>query len=295
MMVRERIPGSQSVLRLRVSLSERLFSLAPAWAALAGALATGGMHWRRDDILLLLGSILLVDGLWGQLWTQLAGQTATDSPDPVAGRRLVAPLPYATSESALSGLWRWVVGGRRDEQGDQPGATWRALLVACLLTFGFAAFLGPVALVLSGVALLLAVFTGFLAKPGFVSGLCQALFEIGLPWLLAHVLFGGLRQPGWPLLIAVSYLLLHGASLSLRSGRRLWLINLTQLVPLACLIAVDQPVPAGVLAITLLAPLSWQSWLARADGGSMDPQGYRQLAQTWWWAGLLVASWGIGR
>ena len=295
MATREVSPGSQSVLKLRVWMSERLFGLAPAWALLAGALSTGGLHWRREEILLLVGSVLLVDGLWGQLWTQLAGQT-TEPSDSVEGQAgLVAPLPYAAPGSPLSNLWRWLVGSRGEKVGRQPAAGWRALLLSCLLTSGVALLLGPIAVLLSAMAALLAAAARFIPHRTFAHRLAQGLFEMGLPWLLAHLVFGGLLQPGWPLLIAVDYVLLHAGALSLRSRRGLWLINLAQFVPLVSLITARQPFLSTAFSITVLAPLSWQAWLGRADGGGLSLGRYREVAQIWWWAGMLVTAWGIGR
>ena len=74
MVQRERGCDSHSVLGLRVWLARQPFRLAPAWATLAGALASGGLRWQRKDGLLLLLAIILADGLWGQLWTLLVRQ-----------------------------------------------------------------------------------------------------------------------------------------------------------------------------------------------------------------------------
>lgn len=284
---------SRSVLGLRVWLARHPLRLAPAWATLAGALASGGLRWQREDGLLLLLAIFLSDGLWGQLWTLLARQDSPASQESATNVALMPPLPYAAPAAPASRLWRWLAGD--SGQGEaQPTTAWRALLMAALFSFGLALLLGPAALLLTVVALPLAGLARYLPRRSFCGALVQAVFEIGLAWLLGHLLFAGLRWPPIPLVVAAGYVWLHMGALALCGRRGLWLVNLAQLIPLACLVALKRPLAAGALGVTLLPPLAWQPWLrGEGDEGGFDTGEYLQRAQVWWWAGMLLAAWAI--
>ena len=287
-------PGSQSVLRLGIGLAEFPFRMAPGWAALAGALASGGLRWQRESILLLLLTIVLTDGLWGQLWTLLQGKATPAGQDLAVPAQMAVPLPYAAYSSPLSSLWRWLVHDARSSGVIQPTAVWRSLILTLLLTVVAAWLLSPVALVLSAVTLLLAVLARGGCPLGILRALAQALSEIGLPWLLAHLLFGGDLRPGLPLLFSACYVLL-GAGLLARAARGwLWLVNVAQLVPLVGLMAAGYARMSGALAITLLAPLAWQPWLRLRGSRAIDGMEYRRRGAAWWWAGMMISALAVG-
>jgi len=292
----EGIRGNHSVLGLRLWLARQPLRLAPAWATLAGALASSGLRWRREDGLLLLLAIFLADGLWGQLWTLLARRgSPTSQSRRAASGPLVPPLPYAALEAPISRLWRWLAGDLGSVEEGQPAATWQALLMATLFAFGLALLLGPPALLLTAVALALAGLAHYFPWPSLRGALAQAVFEIGLAWLLGHRLFAGLTRGSWPsLVIGGGYALLHMGVLALSGGHGLWLVNLAQLFIILCLVALKQPLAAGTVGITMLAPLAWQPWLGWGDQEEgFDARGYQQRAQVWWWAGMLVAAWAV--
>lgn len=283
---------THSVLGLRVWLTRQPFRLAPAWAVLAGALASGGLRGRRDNVLLLVLAMVLADGLWSQLWALRVRQGRS------AAAGATPPLPYAAPEAPATRLWRWLASSVGNEESAQPVAAWQSLLMAVLFAFGLAALLGPVALALTVAALLLAGLARYLLSGRWTGALAQAVFEIGLAWLLGHLLVAGLTWPMLPMLLAVGYVLLHAGALALCDRRGLWLVNLAQLIPLACLIAARQPLAAGALGITLLAPLAWQPWLRQSgedDREGFDAHGYVRRAQVWWWAGMLLAAWAVAR
>jgi len=291
---RERGCDSHSVLGLRVWLARQPFRLAPAWATLAGALASGGLRWQRKDGLLLLLAIILADGLWGQLWTLLVRQVRLASGGHAEPTARLLPLPYVAPESPVSRLWRWLAGDAGQQREMQPTAAWRALLMNLPFTVGLALLLGPAALVMTALALLIASLASVLLPRRWGGALAQSLFEIGLAWLLGHLLFAGFAWPVLPLLLAAGYVLLQASSLALHGRHGLWLVNLAQLVPLACLVTAEQPLAAGVLGITLLTPLAWQTWVGQGEEGGLDARGYQKRAQIWWWAGMLVAAWAVG-
>jgi len=286
--------AGRSVLKLRIWLAQYPLAMAPAWAALGGAFASGRLHWQREHGLLLLGTMLLTDGLWGQIWALLVGQTRAGASDVVSFAESVAPLPYSSSESPLSRLWRWLTGASSQSGRVLPVAVWRATVLALLLTTAMAWLLGPVALAMTGLALLIAVFFRYLSASGILGALVQAIFEIGLPWLLALRLFG---EKGWqvaPAVVASGFVLIQAGAQVLPRRAGIWLVTVGQLVPLGWLIASDRSLMAAVLAITLLAPLAAQRWLALDDEERTYTDYYHRVTGPWWLAGMLIAGWAAG-
>jgi len=283
------------MLGLRIWLVGHPLRLAPAWATLAGALASGGLRWRWDEGLLLLLAIFLTDGLWGQLWTLLVRRDGSTSREGVVGATPVPPLPYAVPTAPVARLWHWL--SEEAVPGEMP-AVWRALLIAALVSFGLALLLKPAALLLTVIALLLAALARLLISRRWSGALAQALFEIGLTWLLGHLLFASLPWPPLPLAMAASYVLLHMGELGLRGRNGLWLLNLAQFGPVALLIMLRHPLAAGVVGVMLLPPLAWQPWLRQGDEGDgkgFSSEAYLQRARFWWWAGMLLAAWAVAR
>ena len=98
------------LIRLRTHLTELSTWLGPAWAALCGALASGGSDWQGEEWLKLAVLVLLVDVGWGGLWAALGSSdwAATlvrwrewRSGDPVAA------LPYTLPGSPGDRISRW--------------------------------------------------------------------------------------------------------------------------------------------------------------------------------------------
>ena len=286
--------AGRSVLKLRLWLAEYPLAMAPAWAALAGAFASGRLHWQREDGLLFLGVVLLTDGLWGQLWALLAGKTRPAASDVIPLSGSAAPLPYSSPEAPLSRLWRWLTGINSHRERVSPIAVWRAIVLALLFTVALAWLLGPVALALTAVALLIAASVRYLSGSGLLGALVQAIFEIGLPWLLALRLFG---ENGWqvaPLAMASGFVLVQTGAQVLPGRSGVWLVSFGQLVPLAWLVAADKPLMAGALAIALLAPLAAQPWLASDSEQRLYTRSYHRVTGPWWLVGMLIAGWAAG-
>jgi hypothetical protein len=121
------------------------------------------------------------------------------------------------------------------------------------------------------------------------------VYEIGMPWLLGHLLFAG---PSWsvvPLVVAASFVVVHSTSLALSARGRPWLINVGLLVSLSCVAAAGQPILVGAFGISLLAPVTWQAWLHLRNGGGLESEKYRHWAQVWWWAAMLIAALAAGQ
>jgi hypothetical protein len=286
--------AGRSVLKLRIWLAKYPLAMAPAWAVLAGALAAGRLHWRREDGLQLLGALLLADGLWGQLWALLVPEEGSVAPETALPGGVAAPVPYSSPQSPLSRFWRWLTFPGGSREGVSPVEVWRAAVLALLSTVALAWLLGPIAMAMTALSLLDAVLARFLRATGPMRALVQAIFEIGLPWLLALRLFG---EGGWhagPLAVASGFVLVQAGAqvLPARSGR--WLITLGQLAPLVWLLTADKPLMAGALAIVLLAPLAAQPWLVLDDERESYSRSFHRLTGPWWLAGMLLAGWAAG-
>lgn len=151
---------------------------AALWAVIAGVLAAGlgsrsaPLDWR--EVLLL---ILLADLLWGGIWRLAGGRNAL-SALPVQNGRSPAWLPYLQPGSPAARLL-----------GADDNDLWiyaaRIGVPTALLAVVVAAVLGTPALVLTGVALVVAALGWTMHRSLQRSpNLLAALMAVGLPWLL---------------------------------------------------------------------------------------------------------------
>jgi hypothetical protein len=210
-------PGLDSPVRFQVWLRRGL--LGPAWAALCGALASGGLTLTTEPLLRLGLLALLVEVVWGGLWSALA---ATDWATPLRHwqewrRSLpVSVLPY-TAPGAPAGRLARTWGHLRSWWGEllRPtlGPTLAGLAVLLPLALIVASLLGARLLLVTLCAVTLLQFivarTGGDARPLPSS---QALFEIALPWLAGHVLFD--LPTTSSILLALSYSLAYAGGLA---------------------------------------------------------------------------------
>ena len=81
---------------LGLHLNNSPWRLGPAWAVLAGALASQAPLWGGEGLLRLGGSLLLADALWGILWRMPLSRQGTH-----AGSQQRLALPYANAESPM--------------------------------------------------------------------------------------------------------------------------------------------------------------------------------------------------
>jgi hypothetical protein len=296
----ERRPDLGSPIRVWVWL--RRGKLRPAWAALCGALASGGLALSTTPLLRLALLIFLVDVIWGGLWSGLA---ATDWATPLrrwgSWRRgqPVRFLPYTSSNATAGRLARtwgqlrnwWTELGR-----PVLGPTVSGLAVLLPLAVVIAGVLGarPLLATLAAITLLQFVFawTSGSAQPVPVP---QALFEIALPWLAAHALFDLPSLPS--VLLALAYALSYAGGLRLVqgcSGLARW--NLGQFVAVIVLVALRQPLVAGIAGLLFVGQLLFQPGLFDAETERTDPvaaTGFVRVAQVWLMAIMLVAAWGV--
>jgi len=296
----ERDSGLGSPIRFQVWPRRGLIT--PAWAAVCGALASGGLVLVIEPLLRLALLVFLVDVIWGGLWSALV---ATDwatllvrwqgwhrgSPDNV--------LPYATSDgpaARLARTWGHLRGWWADLLRPTLGPTLAGLALLLPLAVVIAGVLGarPLLLTLAAITLLQFVFarSGGDARPVPDP---QACFEIALPWLAGHVLFASPTVPST--LLALGYALTYTGGLRMsqdRSGLARW--NLGQVIGLIVLVALRQPLAAGIAGLLLLGQTVSQPGLfdAKTDEvGSDVADRFLRFAQPWLMVTMLVAAWGL--
>jgi hypothetical protein len=247
---------------LEVRSARPLTLLGPAWAALCGVIASGGLNWRGQSILFLLLAVLLCDallGAWRALWLESDWRAAM--------KRLSASAVTWLDVSPDTSQSRW---GR----GRERLARWWAyvrqivwptinsevvsLLIAGALALCLAVVLGQAAVALTASAMLLAIFESEIGSPRGAG--VRALFEIALPWLIGQSVFGFFS---WlSLFLIVLFTLVYRALFGLATTRQArWIVwsNLAQLTIVLALVAANAPIAAGVAALGLLAQILWQA------------------------------------
>jgi hypothetical protein len=284
---------SHSLLGLRVWLAGQPLRLAPAWAVLCGALASGRLRWSWHDGLALVLAVILADGLWGQMWMLLSGSAhgAKGPAESSSGR--CCRVPYAVAYSPADRVAAWLRSSPVTEVATQT-ALWGQLLLVLVFCVVVALSLGAAALVPVAAALLLAGLSRLVVTNPWGAALSQAGFEIGLPWLLGHVLFAGFAWSPLSVACGLAYVLWMSLSLRAACGLPSALMVLVCAAPLACLVIARQPMAAGIFGATLLPTLAMVSRGVLLQAGSEVSARHRTALQPWWWAGMVVASWGLG-
>ena len=154
--------GAQTLAALSLRRLRSPWQLAAAWVLLASVVLWAHGSWPAESVQRLLLALLLVDPVWGGIWDSLMLWQVT--PAGTARADHVAPgLPYAVPEAPFTRLWALF---RTD--GDAAARPGPAAALGLLLILGgtLAWLLGPLALLMTAVVLLLAL-TGLAAAPAF--------------------------------------------------------------------------------------------------------------------------------
>jgi hypothetical protein len=266
-----------------------------AWSVLCGALASNDLQWEGDLLLNLALVLLLAELGWGSLWDLAVGtdwfRPLAEHWPPSQPARLVA-LPYSLPHApggrlarTLSRLVQWW----RDAFWPTVGSALLGLLGVVVLTSVLAHFLP---------ARLRPLYAGLVALTGL--GVFQrhrnkdplgalALVRVGLCWLAGHATFA---EPGAiSVILAIAFSLAAWGNLRVAAGlsRGLWLLNTGQVVAVVVLLAVKQPVAAGIAGLLLFGQLAMQPML-RYGGGDLVT--LRVSRRTWPWllAAMLVVA-----
>ncbi|MDH4137460.1 MAG: hypothetical protein OEW09_12220 [Anaerolineae bacterium] len=288
-------PGS--LISLQMEMGSSSAWLSSAWAALCGAVASGQMGLEAQSLFLLLLVLVLVDPVLGGVRGLVLG---TDWFAPFAGGHLSRgeipskSLPYTSPGSSayrasrfLAGILAW---WRRDFR-PHVGTEFSSLILTLALAIMLASFLGRLVTLLTLVALALMAVVLFSQWRWTISFSLKAILELGLPWLMGHLAFGSLNWES--VAVALVYTVAYYARFVLLNGRRraaTCLLNGSQIVAVALLIIVKEPILAGIAGLLLLPQLLLQPFLWRGEAEWW----YVQRSQPWLMAGMATAGLAMG-
>lgn len=269
-----------------------LTMLGPAWAALCGAIASGALVWSSQSLLNVILLLLLCDallGAWRALW--LEADWRSTLPHNLSRAQIWLALPDDVSDSFFARASRFVsrrIKFVRTVIWPLMDSEMIGMLIAGLVALCIAVVLGWAAVLLTGAALILVLIEGQL-EPRFGT-ILRAIFEITLPWLIAQSAFGYFSWLSlvFALLFTIVYLALLDLS-STRKERRIMVSNLTQLVVVLLLVAMNAPAGAGIVALGLLAQVLWQTRF-RLD---RDGRTYAQRVQSYVLIAMLVTGFSL--
>jgi hypothetical protein len=161
--------------------------------------------------------------------------------------------------------------------------------LCALLGAALSAVLGWPAMALS-VAGLALVQAGVIAARGTgqAAPALKALLEIGLAWILSHVMFGALTVPST--VLALVFAAAYAAGLALvHGGRRATIWNLAQFGAVGLLVVMRQPVAALAVFLMLIPQLLLEPAL-RHGAGRADGAWFVRSTQAWLMLTMLVAA-----
>ncbi len=273
----------------------RLPGIVGLWAVLCGVLAAGRWPLRAADLVTLLFVVILVTLGWGTVWHLV---TTADWFGAWADRRLYSEtaswrgLPYTQSGSPAGRLGRWLgvfTGWWRETFWPRLGQSAMGLLVAAALIGAsvliLPARLGPLHVAFAALVGLAIV----RLRRGNRSPGGEAAARIGLGWLAGYLAFGEMQWPSPALalcftLSAWGALQVGGAQAVGRAG--LWLLNGGQVLGLAVMIIVKQPLATGGLGLALFGQVALQLEVLQRG----DPEGMIRHTWPWLMAAMAVAA-----
>lgn len=279
---------SSRLVGLQGRRAQALWAGAGMWAVLCGALASGGPRYPVGSLVLVL---LLAELGWGSLWDLavnsgwLRALAAGRRPEGAAGLRLPYTQPGSPAGRLFRGLGRAAAWWREVFWPAAGGALLGSAAAAALvLALGLVL---PDALHLLNAALAALIGLGLWQRwRGRAPLLGEATVQVGLGWLAGHTVVGPLSAAS--LVLALSFLASVWGAKRLKEGLRgaLWLLDGGQVVVVALLAALKQPLPAFAAGMLLLGQAALQPGLAA--GGDRS----RVLAWTWPWLTLnmLIAA-----
>lgn len=263
------------------------FPLRPTagWSVVAAALAVGWlsqpMFWDWRGFALLL---LLVDPLWGSLWRLAAGRLELL---PLRERELTQTvwLPYLEPGSPAARL----LG--RDDQGVLH-LVLRVVFPSAALALAIALVLGPQAVLLTSVVLLLGLL-GWIVRHtvGYIPAALHSAVTVALPWWLALNLLGGASlSENWANQLGLVWLwFLHnwGEGRCLRARGDVLGIGLLAIGDLG--IAVLLVISRAPLWLALMSILWLPTWLFVYQRRPM------QRLNFWWLVAMLISGLALGQ
>jgi hypothetical protein len=234
----------------------------------------------------LVGAMLLADSVWGVLWRLTASGREIHSGQSVES----VNLPYYQAGSPLGRalrLLRHMIGG----------ASGQEVIASVALAAVLGVLLGPPALLLSLIAWAVTLWAWLLAQSGRQPAGCDALLNVGLPWLLGLIMaqapsprfLTGAPLPlsGVTLGLAFTVLQLGARRAHLSQGQRVGGVWLGHLVVLGVLVGLQRPQTLILVALLFLPPL-W--WLWREMRAGADLREALSRSGPWWLAAFLASA-----
>jgi hypothetical protein len=296
------------ITQLRLYPIRPLWSVGPGWAALGGALASGGFALAPQTLLTLVLVWLLADAVLGVVWDLGAGDTSPGGQGGIWRAWLTARLPDSAPSLRFLPYTQPASPGRRlavrlsrwrswwqATFSPQAGAEFAALVAALGLALLLGATLGRDALALTLLAVALSWLAALAhksegaASQGLVT-LCHTLAGFGLPWLLGSLTLG---RPTWAVVAlgscyAITYFGLAHQAAQATPGFRL--IGASQVAAVFLLAGLRYPLAASAAAILLLPQWGLHTWAAEHP---VAPGAYLRWIQPFVVLSLLIAAWAI--
>ncbi len=295
-------------IELRIEPAPRLTAFGPGWAAICGAIASGGLAWSIDKLSALVLGVVLVDPLLQGVWTALEALA-----DAIARRSGLQPgdrpgQPTSTEHGQPAARLPYVMAWDRWRKTIWPVLL--ALIVGPPLVAAIALRLGHSAPLLVAASAVLVLVALALSGPDTAFWrLTRAAVEVGLGWAMGYsaVAVVGWAPPAdasvleaiaawWsfyaaPTTVGALFVLSHAAWLALPVGASPWRIralNAGQAGVAVALVVFRQPVAAAGVAFAALGQALFQPWI-----GALGPVWYVQRTQWLLMAAMLIAALGI--
>jgi hypothetical protein len=284
-------PEIGQLARLDVTWRSSGLWLGPLWAIVCGIVASGGWKWTGATILQAVLLFLLIDLAWASLWAA-AVETDWATPAQQWGKSpgvLTFSLPYMQINAPGGRLQRWLAHTLewwREHLGPAIGSRVSTIVLCLALCAALSAVLGWTAMAISAAGLAV-VQAGVIAARGTgrPNPALKATLEIGLAWVISHVILAPLTAPSVVLALAFAAAYATGLAL-IEGGRRATVWNAAQFAAAAMLVLMRQPVAALAVFFMVIPQLLLEPALRRGVGGAW----FVRSAQAWLMLAMFVAA-----
>jgi len=284
-------PEIGQLVRLDVTLRGSGLWLGPTWAIICGVVASGGFRWTSATILQSILLFFLVDSAWATLWAA-AVETDWATPAKLWGKSAITPahaLPYTQPNTPGDRVQHWLthtIQWWREHLQPATGSRMSTIVLCIVLGAALSAVLGWPVMALSAAALAI-VQAGVIAGRGSGRPLpaLKAMLEIGLAWIVSHVLFAPLTVPS--VVLAMAFAAAYGSGLTLiEGGRRATIWNAAQFAAAGLLVLMRQPVAALTVFFMVLPQMLLEPSLRRGEGGAW----FVRSTQAWLMLAMLISA-----
>jgi len=267
--------------------------LGPTWALLCGTIASGGFKLETRTPVLFLVALLLVEPVFGLIWSLAAETNWGALKEALAAARPPAAMP--ASHSARERVWASLTAHAQAAWATVEGRRAAAWMTTAMWALALAGLFNLAVVILVVLALLLAFELGpKQTHAGTTLGWPQATLRVGLAWLIGYAAFTAKRLSPlddlWlavhapALLLAVLYTVTY-LGLQRTHG---W-ATAAQIGVAVLLVALKQPLWAGLVGLALIGQLLFQPWASRAP----QTDWYARRVQFLVMAAMLVSALAI--